>query len=348
MSFFKPIGTLLKKPIPMGYFLFILLLSAGLIYFQYYRNTGNAAQDPIKDSSNCPAAMQVVRLNKNGFTRPLLLSDNPNESDDLNGLKATIADLITSETSKGNLIEASIYVRKLDDGSWMALNGYNGYNPGSLIKVPILITYLKMSESKPNLMKENIRFDQQFTQMPIQEYPDQTITPGRNYSIRELLEAMIVHSDNNATILLIQHMDVDAFKKLFTDIGLPSPPEKDPNFKINAVDISKFIRILYNSTYLNSDNSEIALSLLAKSTFNNGLVSQLPEGVKIAHKFGEQGDAESKQLHEMGIIYAGDHPYLVTVMTRGKEMKNLSSFIGQVSKMVYQRFDQKVIGMALK
>jgi hypothetical protein len=98
---------------------------------------------------------------------------------------------------------------------------------------------------------------------------------------------------------------------------------------------------------LGIESSEFALNLLSQSTFKDGIVSALPFGIVVAHKFGEQGDANSKQLHDMAIIYTGDHPYLITIMTKGKEMKELSRIIGSISTLIYRRFDQKGLSLAI-
>jgi hypothetical protein len=42
------------------------------------------------------------------------------------------------------------------------------------------------------------------------------------------------------------------------------------------------------------------------------------------------------QLHESAIIYVKDKPYLLTVMTKGKDNKTLSKLIGEISSTVYK------------
>jgi len=72
--------------------------------------------------------------------------------------------------------------------------------------------------------------------------------------------------------------------------------------------------------------------------YKEGLVGGLPEGIKVAHKFGERGYEESgvKQFHDCGIIYYPDKPYLLCVMTRGDDFNALQGMVRQVSQTVYQ------------
>jgi beta-lactamase class A len=53
------------------------------------------------------------------------------------------------------------------------------------------------------------------------------------------------------------------------------------------------------------------------------------------HKFGEAGNQFEKQLHETGIIYLNSNPYLLSVMTKGKDNAQLSKLIGEISAAVY-------------
>jgi beta-lactamase class A len=57
------------------------------------------------------------------------------------------------------------------------------------------------------------------------------------------------------------------------------------------------------------------------------------------HKFGEAGDANEKQLHESAIIYLDNNPYLLTIMTKGNDMKKLPDVINQISALIYQNMN---------
>lgn len=154
---------------------------------------------------------------------------------------------------------------------------------------------------------------------------------------------MIIHSDNDATSLLFANMDLDVFKKIFTDFGLAEPNLQSSNYPITAREFSYFMRGLYNASYLNDKNSEFATELLGKCNFKNGMVSSIPSSTKIAHKFGESGDAKEQQLSESAIIYLNDNPYLITVMTKGKDYKQLPQIIKEISASVYQSMEMNPI-----
>ncbi len=78
------------------------------------------------------------------------------------------------------------------------------------------------------------------------------------------------------------------------------------------------------------------------------VVAGVPSTVDVAHKFGERttlaSDTEStetKQLHDCGIVYFPENPYLLCVMTRGTDFKVLEGIISDISRMVYEEVDSR-------
>ena len=200
-----------------------------------------------------------------------------------------------------------------------------------------MITYLKMCEQNPKLLTREFLFQGRRKGVPNQTFNEDPLVAGRKYSAKELLYDIIVKSDNDATLMINESLDLNAFKKLFTDINIAEPDVHNPNFKIDVSDLSKFLRILYNATYLNKENSEFALSLLSESSFTKGIVSGLPADTKVVHKFGETGTSTEAQLHETAIVYVGNEPYLITIMTKGKNVQQLPGVLSDLSKIAYER-----------
>jgi len=97
-----------------------------------------------------------------------------------------------------------------------------------------------------------------------------------------------------------------------TDLGLSVPlaqPDVASTILCPRSRISYFFRVLYNATYLSSDSSEHALSLLNLPDFPQGIEATVPKGVAVAQKFGERsvftstGAVDHRELHDCGIIY---------------------------------------------
>ena len=102
--------------------------------------------------------------------------------------------------------------------------------------------------------------------------------------------------------------------------------------------MAKLFRILYNGTYLEKENSELALRLLATCDYNKGIVAGFDMPMTVAHKFGERVIGNTAQLHEFGIVYAGNQPYLLGVMTSGSNLDELSVVIREISRRAFQKY----------
>lgn len=282
-----------------------------------------------------------VRTNRNHsyrFTQPLIGFDIPNESANLQDVKLQLRKVINENCSNGNLYQASVYLRDLENGEWTSLNEDITYHPGSLIKVPMLIYYLKESETHPEILNKTLRIDQPLSGLPAQTYTKESIEFNKSYTVKELLKYMASYSDNRATYLLNTNCDEERFKKVFSDLNLQIPDIHDTNYTISVSDYSVFMRVLFNATYLNPVNSDFALSLLTESNFDSGITRQLPSDVTVARKFGEMKIANKRELHECGIIYCNKRPYMVTIMTKGYNASQLAQVIGSISDTIFHFF----------
>jgi len=331
---------MLKKAIP--FHLAILMTFAGILGTFFLLSWINKKETaPVEEkvsSSNCN--FTSMRLNGYQYIRPFLYGEKQCESDNLLPIKAQVEAVINSYKNSGVVSTASVYLRQLNQGDWFAIGSNEKYNPGSLLKVPELITFMKMNEKRPGLLDKKITYTQAFVFTKHANYVSKSIEVGKSYTIRELLYYMIAYSDNNATMLLNQQMDLGIFSQVFVDLGIPSPDLTKKDIPITAKEFSFFMRVLYNASYLNITDSEYCTELLSHSDFTMGMLSGLPKDLKIAHKFGEAGDSDSSYLSESGIIYVNNSPYLLTVMTKGKNPQALPSVIADVSKRVFELMNQ--------
>jgi len=330
---------LLKKQIPLYYTIVSALLGGVITFFVFSKEDNEDDDNKQVAKSSALCKYEIARLGGYSYIKPLLFTDKDCESDKLESIKLDITNIIDEENEKdeNNVTSVSVYVRDFTTGEWISFNQDATYNPGSLSKVPILMTYLRMAELNPNLLNEERTCDKSCVTTLLESFPAQTIQAGRKYTVKELLYSMITNSDNSATYLLLQTIDLNLYKKTFTDLGLPVQEIDNGNYFITAKQYSIFMRVLYNATYLNISSSEFAMDLLCKSVFKEGLAKSLPSKVEIAHKFGEAGTNLQHQLHESGIIYLNEHAYLITVMTKGADVKKLAKVMSSISETVYKK-----------
>lgn len=294
-----------------------------------------------RDSNN----EEVIRKNFNYKYINPILECNPNISlnSKLTPLKKSIESVINQEIDNKNITFASVYYRDLNNGPWFGINEKEYFSPASLVKVPILIAYLKKAETDPTILqKKLIVSSDPTTGNNIQNIKPSVVTVTNNeYTIDKLLEEMIIYSDNNAYNTLVTNLTGEEMMKVYQDLDVDiSKAFSNPNGNIITIKAyASFFRILFNASYLNQDMSEKALKLLTQVEYKNALVAGVPKDITVAHKFGERkySDTNETQFHDCGIIYLPKSPYLLCIMTKSTKSINQSiNFIKEISQKVYQ------------
>lgn len=324
------------KKVP-SYYVVIVSFIVGLLTFLILKNELKAARTSVVSTSVRECDPNIVRLKGYKYVNKLLYAENECESDDYAGLKQQISDYVEAEKTAGKITAASVYIRIYNThGEWICINPNDEYHASSLMKLPVLFTFARMAETTPEILDKKVAFPGHDNTLPIQIYKSKTLQPGQSYSVRELLKYLITYSDNDALYLLYKYHKPEVYKKIFNDLGLPyRETASDGPATIKVKDYSILLRVLYNGTYLSATSSEYALSLLAESDFKDGIVKGIPDSVTVSHKFGEYFNPNESQLHESAVVYASQHNYIITVMTKGKDIRNLPEIIGNISRMAY-------------
>lgn len=292
----------------------------------------------------CPAAVDsghTLRLENPDYPliKPLLACniDAQTPTPALNDLRALLQKSVNDATAKGDITKAGIYIRDLDDGSWTSVNGDDQYTPASLMKIVTLMGYLNEAENTPSILQEKLIVDPTLNVVPQNIPPAVSAEPGETYTVAELLRMMIVYSDNTASHTLIEHMKAEALNGLLNALEIPTFAD-EAHYTISPRLYSRLLRILYNSTLLTAQDSENALELLTQTDYRDALVKGINPSENVAHKFGDvtlldSDGTTSYQHHDCGIVY-GTHPYVICVMTEGKDLPTLAKTIASFANIV--------------
>ena len=217
------------------------------------------------------------------------------------------------------------------------------YSPASLLKLPVMMAYFKKVESDPELLKKKVKYLGKEVLLGQSIKPDRQIEKGKEYTVEDLIFRMMIYSDNAALTLLEENIEPILIDKVTLDLGVETATEKSPDDFMSVKGYAGLFRILYNASYIEKSYSEKALDILSHTEFDKGLVAGIPKGVTIAHKFGEREIGNNiKQLHDCGIVYH-TRPYLLCVMTRGKDLNVLANIISQISKLTYDSVQKNII-----
>ncbi|MBL0314386.1 MAG: serine hydrolase [Flavobacteriales bacterium] len=286
-------------------------------------------------SSGVICEVELTHEDDDKRIRPFLFAEDKCESDELADLKALLQDSVNAMHSSGKVTRAAVYFRDLNHAKWTSLNGTEMFYPASMLKVSIMMNVLKVAESDPRILYMKSKVDKNID-LGESVNPSQRLIPGKEYTVMELLEAMMKRSDNDATTLLFKFIDQNSYDKLFTNLNINVPEPQDFYYSINPIDFSKFYRLIYHASYLNRGASEYALKLMDGSEFKDGLQKKLPKGAEIIHKFGERNTKEGlSQFHDSGIVYLNGEAYLVIVMTEGPKAEQLKDVVSDLSAICY-------------
>lgn len=275
------------------------------------------------------------------FINPLLECDQANfsQSASLDTLKNQISKTIDELKTKQQITFASVYYRDLNNGPWIGVNEEELFSPASLVKVPLMMTYYKMAESDPSFLQQKVTLEKD-SKINQNILPSITLSPEKTYTYEELINQMIIYSDNQAYETLQNKIDNQQLVNTYNDLGVDiSKAYSDPSGNIISVkSYAAFFRILFNASYLNKTFSEKALELLSQVKYSEALVKGINNpNIVVSHKFGERlyENTNEKQLHDCGIVYSPKRPYLICVMTRGNDFSKMSASIAKISSTIF-------------
>lgn len=317
-----------------------LLLAFGtgaLISFPIWKALGPG---PIKDTSVDLEEFQ----NTYKFINPLLACGDAALSRSTSNISKTIESkvgaYIDAQKASGAIGDAAVYYRDLKNGPWALINGDLMSTPGSLLKVPLVLSIYRHAPKEPGFLEKKLKYEGVDNNAREFFRADESVKPGSTHTISELIKYTLVDSDNNAALLLSQTLSPVELVDSFAHLGIESPDLVKGAYAMNVRTYASFFRVLYNGSYLDRDSSEHLLGLLAQSKFSQGLVSGTPKQITVSHKFGEAEFPNGEtQLHDCGIVYKADEPYILCVMTHGTNPQNLANAISDIAGMVYDIVD---------
>lgn len=319
--------------IPLYWAILIASICTGAVSYFSFRQ-GQRTATPAESPAPKETTYNISRLSGFKYVKPLMYAESGMASTALMPVNHAIENYISRAKASGKISDASVYLRQFHNGTWTIVNPDHKFSPGSIMKIPVMITLMKMNESRPGLLDMRLTYNKHYQTEKTTHFEGKGIEFGKSYSVRELMHYMIAYSDNNATMMLDEILDANVFTHVFTDLGLAKPDLQASDFKMTAREASAFMIILYNAGYLSIQDSEYCLNMLGGAEFEKGEVKGLPGGCMIAHKYGEGGMTAEPDFSETAVIYCADHPYLLTVMTRGKDLKELPNIVAEITREV--------------
>ncbi len=313
--------------------LLIIGLIAGSLIGKYFLRATTQNQDCLSD-------LHFINPGLNCTTADI-------KGTNLTNLENKINVLVSSYTNTDKANRVSVFVRDLDSKRFLSINDNETFDMASLLKLPLVIGGFKLAEVEPLILNQEITYTGTLDLNQEQEYkPEIKLETGQKYTVKELMKRAIDYSDNNAAQMLFDYYPKEFMDRIMQALGISiSRPNGEKENLITARALSGVFRTLYNSAYLTREYSNETLSILTQTAYKGGMVSIVPKGTVVAHKFAErtQGNNDGigtkyRQLHDCGIVYAnnGKESFIYCIMTEGSDFSNLEKIQTEIASEIYQ------------
>lgn len=234
--------------------------------------------------------------------------------------------------------QITIYLEVLNSGANVSVNPDSRILPASFLKLPIAMIAMKKIEENQWKKDDLLVLLSEDVDAEWGELYKQPI--GTTYTIQELIEHILVSSDNTAYKILLRNMSEADLQSIVDAVGLEELFSEDG--KISSKDYSRLLRALYTASYTNKENSQLLLSLLAQTPYREYLQSGIDDQTPFAHKIGE--NKTFKIYADSGIVFLPNRPYLLTVLIESPDenggRENALAVMKEISQASYEYFKQ--------
>lgn len=211
----------------------------------------------------------------------------------------------------------------------------------SLIKVPIMLAILDEVKNGNIQLNDTIFV----TNDDISEDTEVFENGEQNYSIYELLNWMIIVSDNTATNILIKKIGIkkvnDYIKNTLdlksTELQRLMLDEKAINNGINNYisqkDMLNLFELLFNKKILTNELCDLAIEILYNQHIKNQIMRYIYKPIRYAHKTGSLDYLN----HDVGVMNINKKLFYIGVSVYNSNKKEGNKrLVGNIGKIIYE------------
>lgn len=241
--------------------------------------------------------------------------------------------------------DCAFVIRDLKNGGEWTYRENETIKSASLIKVFIMAEAMCRIQNGALALSSGIHV----TESDIVDFSVLQFLKPRTYSLEELLNLMIVYSDNTATNVLIDYLGIDYINQRIRKLGFKKSIlqrkmmdfESARNGKENytsPAEMAEFMQRLYDGRLLGEGYDQIMLDIMKGQADETTMRDHLPDEIPIARKSGELDCLD----HDVAIVFGEKTDYMYCFFGWNAESNNEArQLLGVTSKIVYDFFEDK-------
>jgi beta-lactamase class A len=244
-----------------------------------------------------------------------------------------------------------LYVIRLKDGSNYGVNENKKFQAASLIKLPVMVgMYMEEEEGRLNL---NNKYKLRNSDKVAGAGSLYSKPAGYEITYRNLIRLMGSQSDNTAFNIARKLLGDEKVAEITTNMGM-----KNTNIEDNETspeDIGVLFEELWNArlqsperppatrgealragsdggqgNIITKEHAEELLEFLTNTSYENWISAGIPEGIRIAHKYGR----EVHTVNDAGIIFAKD-PFIMVILSKGVVEREADNVFPELAGVIY-------------
>ena len=242
---------------------------------------------------------------------------------------------LVKKWTRGFSGRSGVVCKPLSGAASVAHQADDSFEAASLVKLPILVELGRRLENGSCKLEDQLPFEERHRVGGAGVLKD--LPAGQSYSLGQLAEWMITESDNVATDMLLEYLQLDSVEGEMVKLGLKKTTVQRKIYAFEEIDQGRdnLISAGDAATLLSLvgrhklPSSQWMLDILQKTKRRDLIAAKLPGTLKVAHKTGEL----TGFLHDAAIVYV-DRPYVLVILTAA-DKPDSEKFIQGLSHQIY-------------
>jgi beta-lactamase class A len=243
-----------------------------------------------------------------------------------------------------------IHLEDLDKNETWSLNENEPFFAASIIKVPIMAAVFSAYEHGMFTLSDTIVLKRE--DLVGGSGVLQHLTPGISLTVYDYMTLMIIQSDNTATNVLIDLVEVENIQKTMEEIGMKNssfynklmtvPVKTKGRNIITASDIATLLKKLTMGSIVSYYACEQMIDILKRQQFRDCLPDRFPEpssdiiGANVEWELANKTGWVTGIRHDIGVLYIGQRTMNVVVLSKDVDDREAKQVIAQIGEYIYR------------